>query len=504
MGNLPPITNGNYDPTDIFSSEAYDANALYAQGHCCNPLGNLNGTPKETSIAIATAGSQDFADIHGFHNTYPYLADHVFEVGIDGETVPCDPTVTTCDFEGTMDMEWSTAMSNSFGAATDTASVVMYDGVNTFLSTFTDIFNRILSDNSTRSMSSSWGCAEFDCYDNGTMDTQHGIFNSMSGQGWTMTIASDDQGAVASCVTHLRVEFPASDPNVVAAGGSNLALDSFSNFVSEVAWTGSTFSGACASNFGGSGGGCSAKYPAPGYQGTGLGCGNARAVPDLALNAIRFQNVFFHGGLTGSGGTSIVAPELGGFFANENAYLLTLGNTCLPGTSSACAPMGINFLDAVYNEGLFPGYAPHHPFYDITSGCNSNDVTIANGITPFCAGTGYDEVTGWGSVNMLQLAWAVNWAHESDDGGPFVNIFGPTINQWYNTDQIVSWGVGDSGGSGSPSGVAGFSQAWDFAPGDTFSEATPGCCNSFYNGPQFPNATAGCLEFAGGDPAPAA
>jgi hypothetical protein len=490
-GSLPPITNGNYDPPDMYSSEAYDTNALYAQGHCCNPFHVSGGTPRETSIAIATAGTQDTNDFIGFHNQYPFLAEHWFLINVDG-------TPACCDGEGTMDFEWATAMSNSFGSFTDTASVFMYDGVNTLLSTFTDSFNRILSDNSTRSMSSSWGCAEFDCYDNGTMDTQHGIFNSMSGQGWTITIASDDQGAVASCVTHLRVEYPASDPNVIAAGGTNLSLDSFSDFVSEVAWTGSTFSGACASNFGGSGGGCSAKYAAPGYQGTSLGCGNARAVPDLALNAIHFQNIFFNGSLQGSGGTSIVAPELGGFFANENAYLLALGNTCLPGTSSACAPMGGIFLDAIYKEGLNPGFAPHHPFYDITSGCNSNDVTIANGLTPFCAGTGFDEVTGWGSVNMLQLAWAVNWDHESDDGGPFVNIAGPTTNQWYNTDQIVSWNVGDSGGSGAPSGVAGFSQAWDFAPGDTFSEATPGCCNSFYNGPQFPNATAGCLEFAGG------
>jgi hypothetical protein len=34
------ITSGAYDPTDIYSSQAYDYNALYNQGHCCNPLGN--------------------------------------------------------------------------------------------------------------------------------------------------------------------------------------------------------------------------------------------------------------------------------------------------------------------------------------------------------------------------------------------------------------------------------------------------------------------------------
>src|SRR5207302_8072084 len=64
-GNLPPITNGNYDPTDIYSSEAYDANALYAQGHCCNPLANPVVAPKETTIDIATSGSKAFADTNG-------------------------------------------------------------------------------------------------------------------------------------------------------------------------------------------------------------------------------------------------------------------------------------------------------------------------------------------------------------------------------------------------------------------------------------------------------
>ena len=62
---LPPITNGAYDPTDIYSSEAYDYNALYAQGHCCNPLGNPGQTPPQTSIAIATFDSTDLGDIAG-------------------------------------------------------------------------------------------------------------------------------------------------------------------------------------------------------------------------------------------------------------------------------------------------------------------------------------------------------------------------------------------------------------------------------------------------------
>jgi hypothetical protein len=102
------ITNGAYDPTDIYSSEAYNYNALYNQGHCCNPLGNPGSSPVQDSIAIATFGSQQASDLQGFHNQYSYLATDIQEVNIDGSP-PC------CDGEGTMDAEWSTAMSNSFG-----------------------------------------------------------------------------------------------------------------------------------------------------------------------------------------------------------------------------------------------------------------------------------------------------------------------------------------------------------------------------------------------------
>ena len=132
------ITGGAYDPTDIYSSQAYDYNALYNQGHCCNPLGNPGNSPAQSSIAIATFGQQQISDIQGFHNQYTYLAYNVQEFFIDG-------TPSCCDAEGTMDAEWSTATSNSFGSAGNTAKVYLYDGANFNDSTFTDIYNKMVS-----------------------------------------------------------------------------------------------------------------------------------------------------------------------------------------------------------------------------------------------------------------------------------------------------------------------------------------------------------------------
>jgi hypothetical protein len=212
------------------------------------------------------------------------------------------------------------------------------------------------------------------------------------------------------------------------------------------------------------------------------------------------QNIYYQGSLQASGGTSIVAPELAGFFAQANAYLLSLGNICGGSASqgtSPCAPMG-NANFAMYYEGGHPNRydaAGHYPFYDIKTGCNSNDVTTANKINYYCAAPGYDLVTGWGSANLLQLAWAINNFYAGDLGKPAVTFNGPATNQWYNFDVMVNWTVAEKSGTVWPgNGVSGFSQAWDMAFSDAFSKATPGTGDYFYSGPQFPNATSGFLR----------
>jgi hypothetical protein len=502
-GGIPNITGGAYDPGDIYSSEAYDYNALYHQGHCCNPFGAPN-SPPEASIAIASVGSQNFGDIVGFHNSYPYLAWNITEFGIDGQSVPCtDATDATCDQEGTMDMEWSTAMANSFGSLHDTAQVFMYDAPN--FGSLPDAYQHMLNDGFARVASTSWSCTAQDGCGSSFINSMDSIFSNMVGQGWTLVAAQGDRGATDDLDNNLDVAFPGSDGNVVSAGGTTLTLDqSTANYVSEVTWTGGP--AGAARNDGGTGGGCSTSG-VPAYQHDNPTCSFSifgitiylRQVPDISLNADWYntpQNIYFGGGLGGNGGTSIVAPELAGFFAQENAYLLSLGNICGSG-SSPCAPMG-NVNTYLYAEG-YSGGAPHKPFYDITSGCNNNDITTFYGLGYYCAAAGYDLATGWGSANMLQLAWAINWHHVPGFSFPSVSFTGPAKDTWYNSDQEISWTVSAPAGNSAPSdGVAGFTQGWDSIPTDPSSEATPGTGNSYYSGPQFANTTNGCLSLAGG------
>jgi hypothetical protein len=483
-GPQPGITNGYIDPTDIYSSYGYDYGALQAQGHCCNPTHDSGGSTPTTSIAIATAGDFASSDISGFQSQYPYLAYFYNRVWIDG-------TPACCNDETTLDTEWAIATANSFGSYLDTSHVWVYEGANNYLSTFTDIYNQMLSDGHARIFSTSWGCAELTCSSSGTMDTDHAIFNAMLGQGWTLLALSHDYGATGGCDAALRVTYPGSDPDVVSVGGTSLALYGDGTFASETAWEGSTWSGACSHNSGGSGGGCSAYFAAPGYQSPAYCGAGSRSVPDISLNAGYGQNYYFGGGLHGVGGTSISTPQVAGFMAQENAYLMAIG---LGG-----APIG--WVDyPLYYFGHNPNYAAHYPYYDTTVGCNNNDITAYYGLGYYCAGTGYDAITGWGSFNALQLSWAISTYHLGDFGAPVVTFSGPAVshssNTWFNTDQTVSWTVTDTGGGYSPTGVAGFSQAWDTYFSDPHSEAHQGTGNSFYSGPQFPNATSGYLRLS--------
>jgi hypothetical protein len=282
---------------------------------------------------------------------------------------------------------------------------------------------------------------------------------------------------------------------VTAAGGTVLG-EAYQQYQYEYAWWGGPEG--CANNDGGTGGGCSAYYAAPSYQ-SSPSCGiNSRSLPDVSLNAdgINSPQLFVYQGVSGAGGTSIVAPEIAGFYAQENAYLLYIQNivgyTCGSSLSAPCVPMG-NANYYLYDEGLNQ-HAPHYPFYDITYGCNSNDITQQYGLNAFCAGPGYDLATGWGSANMLQLAWTINNSLAGDSGSPSISFTGPLINHWYTTDQTVSWTVTDTSGNGHPpNGIGGFTALWDVDPGDLYSEPTPGgpspgSWNSFYSGPQVPNA----------------
>ena len=502
------------EPTDIQGSQGYDYAALSALGHCCNPHGDASGSPPDSSIAIYSAGGFNDSDVQAFFKSYG-MAWNYTVYAIDGYSpdVKCttDCTLNGDDGEGLLDLAYSTAMANSYGSPNDTAHVYVYEAVNDNCSTDPDLYNLMLSDGYAKVLTSSytWTEGRVGC---GDMEgTLHGVFNSMTGTGWTLVAAAGDDGSTDYCGSTttpptVSVGYPSSDPNFVSVGGTILDLDSNGNYVSEVTWN----SGSSTGCWGAGGGGVSTIYPQPSWQ-NGLSflestggqqpvtaTSTMRLVPDIALNAGAAQ--YLYDSTSGDYeffGTSIGAPELAGFFAQENAYLASLGSICGSKGESACDKIG-NANPLIYNEAINKP-AAHYPFYDITSGCNYSGVGLALGLTDYCAGPGYDTATGWGSINMLQLAWALNWEIVPANGEPYVTFSGPATNTWYNTSQTVNWTINDYVPTGGTPGVgiAGFTQGWDSIPDDARSEPTPGTGNSFYSGPEFPNATKGWLSLAG-------
>src|ERR1035441_2148126 len=100
------------------------------------------------------------------------------------------------------------------------------------------------------------------------------------------------------------------------------------------------------------------------------------------------------------------SPSLPMIFSDESYIQSIVGDTCGGSMSSPCAPLG-NANWYLYYEGLHAPFASHYPFYDITAGCNNNDITQQYGLNAFCAGPGYDLVTGWGSGHKLAIASGV-------------------------------------------------------------------------------------------------
>ena len=515
------------DPDNVQSSEAYDFNALQRLSHCCNEPGNATGSPPESSIALVGYGNFNASDVTTFFGAYG-MAYNITSYYINGTGYPA------VDDEAPLDVEYAGAMSNSYGSYLDTAQIYEYELPNKLYATYADAFNDIVSDDNAKVVSTSYGWEE-DVGFSGTeaTGTMHPIFNNMVGTGWTLIASSGDNGASDGCGDTTAVDYPGSDPDFIAAGGTQLTLNDSGIYVSETRLAGRRIEGGqlmrhkpWRKHRRGKHPFCCAlladhnqfhlpdrrRIPLLRVEKSGsteyVVTGNTnRLTPDISLTAnpdVLGEWYYSGGSWQDEGGTSIVAPELAGFFAQENSYLDYIGNKCGSG-SSACSPVG-NAAPFIYYDAIFG--APHNPFYDMvggsdgTGGCSNNDITAKYGLVYFCTYSGYDLVTGWGSANMLQLAWGINWELIPANGSPSIAFSGPTTGSgtWYNADQEISWTVSDAGSGGYPApGVAGFTQGWDSIPSDPSTEPHGGDGNSFYSGPQYAFGTSGCLSFNGLD-----
>jgi subtilase family serine protease len=185
-----------------------------------------------------------------------------------------------------------------------------------------------------------------------------------------------------------EVSLPASDPFVLAVGGTTLTANP-AGYISETAWnTSASFSQPGSA----SGGGFSHLYARPAYQDGVPGIGAMRGVPDVAGDADAADGapIVYAGGstpwITPASGTEAAAPLWAGLIALADQY--------------AHHDLG-SVNPAVYRIARGPSY--HKAFHDITTGNNVMTMPYPIGTVGYKAAPGWDPATGWGSPDAQVL-----------------------------------------------------------------------------------------------------
>ncbi|WP_020375380.1 protease pro-enzyme activation domain-containing protein [Sulfobacillus thermosulfidooxidans] len=217
----------------------------------------------------------------------------------------------------------------------------------------------------------------------GGPSSPQGLFAMGVVQGMTFFAASGDSGPYANSPSLVMSMYPANSLNVTGVGGTELALGSQGQILSQGAWSPE---GNRAGVPNASSGGFSPYVPEPTwqepYQSTGY-----RGTPDVSLmSAFGWYVSYIEGSPSGAGGTSAASPTWAGYLADVEAadHISDLGN--------------INPL--LYQLSS----SPETPFQPINYGGNAW-LTPWNPNPPGYAAQGtWSPVTGLGTPNVQVLA----------------------------------------------------------------------------------------------------
>ena len=250
-------------------------------------------------------------------------------------------------------------------------------------------------------------------------DAMQEVFAVAAGAGISVFVAAGDTGS-STCRVNLETgttampilsaSDPATSPYVTAVGGTNLQLTKQNKIKEEIVWNDLPIS------FGGGSGGASILSKRPWYQ-QGLieGAGTGRLTPDVAGLADELPGYTIYctatpecanpfapeGGWQTTGGTSAATPLFAGGALLVDGYL-----------EAHDAP-ALGFLNPlIYEAGreAKAGKGGGHMLFDVTHGNNDLGVALpadVGGGTPLgccSARVGYDMASGWGSLNMPNLA----------------------------------------------------------------------------------------------------
>ena len=361
------------------------------------PLINA-GTKGSGCIAIVGDSNFHTGPLQTFNTTFS-LPDNSSSVTTVLATT--DPGVNGDEVETLLDLEWSHAVAPN-------AAIRYYlgNGGNSVNGPIVDAIKAAVNDSAlcgviSVSFSSCGGSQSF------YTSTIGGIVTQAIAQGQTILFSAGDQGAAgiifngSSCVfgTSPNVNEMASNPSVTSVGGTSFDATAFNgpngtitSHTTERTWNDSDDPAGAKLNGGATGGGQSIYFAKPTYQTGLIPADTKRDQPDVALLASPYYPgsfVYQDDGAGGSvleifGGTSIATPMWAGIV---NLLIQKSGNK-------------VGSMNSRIYQIAKAGQSTAG-FYDITAGDNN-----FNHVTGFTAGTGYDKVTGWGSVDINRFITA--------------------------------------------------------------------------------------------------
>jgi kumamolisin len=348
------------------------------------PAGNGAG---QCIALLEFGGGVEPDSVTAYFNKLGITAPNITTISVDNVT--SDPS-SDPDSTGEVMLDIDVA-----GALAPGANIAVY------FSTFDekgliDAISAVVSDgtNDPSVVSISWGWDENQPFQNSILWTPSAIdhigdsFLAAAHLGITVCASTGDDGSEAQIEDgRAHVNYPATDPSVLAVGGTTLhrSHGSTPGIASEVVWNDGPGSG--------TGGGISDYIPRPAWQvgntiPPSINPGNfvGRGIPDVSANADpKTGYVTYAGGqFQVVGGTSAASPLW--------AALIALCNQQLD------ARMG-NF-----NALLYSAIGPNQVLNDITKGNNDTD-GLLDGEYP--AGPGWDACSGWGTPNGQALLAAL-------------------------------------------------------------------------------------------------
>jgi subtilase family serine protease len=409
--------------------------------------------------------------------------------------------------ESDLDLEWSAAMAPGANV------FLVYVGNNQNADVW-DSITYAVDERLANIISVSYGSCE-PGISSSFQSSMESVFKQAAAQGQTVFAASGDQGSTScsdptntqvpvATQQQLAVSYPASSVNVTAVGGteidqSNAAyytqgqgywaaetsgtdiISSALKYIPEVAWNDDKASVGVSPQAGGglsaSGGGVSVLFSKPSWQSALTPKDGKRDVPDVALySSPDFVAYLFctsdttfwsstqqascnsgfrdsaTGALNGIGGTSVATPIFAGILAliNDQGKYVTGQGTINPVLYKLAAD------SSTYKSA----------FNDVTSGnnyclagTNFNYCSSSGATEGYKAGTGYDQVTGLGSVNVnpLLAAWTNSQVAPSTLVATTTTVSASNSSPNAGAQVTFTVTVAPSAGSGMPTGTVNLS-----------------------------------------------